>query len=108
MQPKNEPNGGMTNRRKGIKGPDLSRRLPPLEVKLKRARNAPASAGSYSDTLRGIRLAVIQRRHPDTTLDQAQGDLVQETLVERLYATPSGSEEHHSSTVHRLAQGSFG
>ncbi|CAH1101086.1 unnamed protein product [Psylliodes chrysocephalus] len=32
-----------------------------------------------------------QRKHPDTTLDQAQGDLVQKTLVERLYAAPSGS-----------------
>ncbi|CAH1114673.1 unnamed protein product [Psylliodes chrysocephalus] len=88
MQPKNEPNGGRIKRRKR---PRSESQTPPNRSKTKRARNALASAGSYSDTLRGIRLAVIQRGHPDTTLDQAQGDLVQETLPERLYATPSGS-----------------
>ncbi|CAH1099230.1 unnamed protein product [Psylliodes chrysocephalus] len=77
--------------KKGDKRPRSKSQTPPTRSRTKRARNAPASAGSYSDTLRGIRLTVIQRRHPDTTLDQAQEDLVQETLMERLYAAASGS-----------------
>ncbi|CAH1099219.1 unnamed protein product [Psylliodes chrysocephalus] len=77
--------------KKGDKRPRSELQTPPTRSGTKWARNAPTSADSYSDTLRGIQLAVIKRRHLDTTLDQEQGDLVQETLVKKLYATPSGS-----------------
>lgn len=57
----------------------------------KRARKPPGQTASYSGALKGISLAVIQRRHPDVTLDQAQSDLIQEKLLEAVDKTPSGS-----------------
>ncbi|CAH1111716.1 unnamed protein product [Psylliodes chrysocephalus] len=51
--------------KKGDKRPQSESQAPPTRNGTKRARNTPASAGSYSDTLRGIRLAVIQSRHPE-------------------------------------------
>lgn len=69
-----------------------SRKLPPVKVEQKRARNDPASTGKYSDTLRGIQLSIINRRHPDTILDQGEADLLQEVLVEQLSTVSSDSD----------------
>ncbi|KAI4461252.1 hypothetical protein MML48_5g00016181 [Holotrichia oblita] len=39
------------------------------------SKTPPRPTGSYSDTVSGIRRAVINRRHPDTVLTQEQSDL---------------------------------
>lgn len=76
----------------GVKRPRSESQTPPTRMTgVKKPRSEKSQTGSYSDTVKGIRLAVIQRRHPDDTLSQGQADLVQNALVEALYAAPSGS-----------------
>ncbi|CAG9817125.1 unnamed protein product [Phaedon cochleariae] len=66
---------------------------PPKNKNVKRARNTYVSTRTaYSDMTRGIPVAVIDRCHPDVTLNQEQVELVQNAIVDALYAAPSGSE----------------
>ena len=37
--------------------------------------------GSYKETVAGIKVAVIHRRHPDVKLDQTQVDMIQVKLL---------------------------
>lgn len=62
----------------------------PTKPNPKRARNAPAQTGSYRDAMTGIRMAVINANHPDTMLNQAQADLIQNKLVAAIDAIPVG------------------
>lgn len=73
------------------KRPRPDSQTPPSRPNVKRARNTEVSTGTYSETARGIRMAVINRRHPDVLMNQEQSELVQNAIVEALYQTPSGS-----------------
>ncbi|KAJ8952336.1 hypothetical protein NQ318_017230 [Aromia moschata] len=58
----------------------------------KRPRSGKPQAGSYSEAAKGIKMAVIDRRHPDIILNQEQADLVQNKIVDAIDEAPSGSE----------------
>lgn len=50
-----------------------------------------AQTGSYSEAAKGLRMAVVDRRHPDILLDQRQADLIMNKLGEVVDQTPSSS-----------------
>ncbi|KAI4469988.1 calpain [Holotrichia oblita] len=77
----------------GEKRPRSESKTPPTTTGAKRSKGEPRPTGSYSDTVSGIRRAVINRRHPDTVLTQEQSDLVQNTLADVLCDAPASSTE---------------
>ena len=56
-----------------------------------RAFKKPRATGQYSEVASGLRMAVIDRRHPEVTLDQGQADLIQERIVDALDNAASSS-----------------
>lgn len=56
----------------------------------KKARSGAAPTPSYKDATVGIKMAVIDARHPDVLLDQEQADLIQNKLVAAIDAIPFG------------------
>ena len=63
----------------------------PQATTAKKSRSGPPPTGTFSEVAKGIRLAVIQRRHPDECMNQEQADLVQNAIVEAMFSNPSGS-----------------
>jgi Ni,Fe-hydrogenase I small subunit len=54
-----------------VKRKYLDSRTPPLEKTAnKKPRNAQGQSGKYKETVVGIKMAIIHRRHPDVILDQ--------------------------------------
>lgn len=64
---------------------------PPQATTAKKSRSGPPPTGTFSEVAKGIRVAIIQRRHPDESMNKEQADLVQNTIVEAIFSTPSGS-----------------
>jgi hypothetical protein len=73
----------------GVQKDPADSSTPSLEKQPKKTRNTQVQTGSYKDTVAGIKMAVIHRRHPDVKLDQAQADLIQVQLLSAVDANPS-------------------
>ncbi|KAJ8932480.1 hypothetical protein NQ318_001655 [Aromia moschata] len=74
----------------GRKRPRDDSKPPPPPQASKKSRSVKPT-GPYSEAVSGFRMAVIDRRHPDTSLDQGQADLIQNQIVNILDNTPSGN-----------------
>jgi hypothetical protein len=54
----------------------------------KKPRSAVAQTGSYTEAVAGIKMAVIDKRHPEVKLDQTQAEIIQAKLVAAVHAHP--------------------
>lgn len=82
------------------KRPHSDSSTPPLSKQAsKRHRSTNVQTVSYRDAATSFRMAVIQQRHPDITLDQGQADLVQAMVIAAIDAIPEGEmspQFHHT------------
>lgn len=74
----------------GPKRPRDESKSPPHAAKKPRSAGT-AQTGNYSEVAAGFKMAVIDRRHPEVTVDQSQADLIQKKLLSALISTPFGS-----------------
>lgn len=72
----------------GKKRPREDSKTPPQRNKKPRK----TQTGTYSEALTEFKMAVIDRRHPEVTLDQEQAELIQNKLVDAMDGTPTGSD----------------
>jgi Domain of unknown function (DUF4780) len=80
-------------RDEGKKRPRLSDDTPPQAREPKRIRSVNQQTGSFRDATRNLGVAIIDRRYPETQLDQGQANLIQTRLEEEVFNTPGGSED---------------
>jgi hypothetical protein len=73
----------------GVKRPH-SDSSTPMEIQhsKKKPRNAVVHTGSYKEAVVGIKMAVIDKRHPEVKLDQTQADMIQAKLEAAVHAHP--------------------
>jgi hypothetical protein len=57
---------------------------------LKKPKNTQEQTGTYKEVVTRIKMAIIQRCHPEVTLDQTQTDIIQEKLLTAVDANPAG------------------
>jgi len=90
-----------------VKRPHSDSSTPSLEKQqLKKPRNTQLQTGSDKEASVSIKMAIIDRRHPDVKLDQAQVDMIQVKLLSAVDASPSG-ETPPQFLNSRFAQGVF-
>jgi hypothetical protein len=91
----------------GVKRPHSDSSTPSSETQQpKNPRSTQLQTGSYKEAVAGITMAVTHRRHPEVTLDQTQGDLIQVKLLSAVDENPSG--EAPPQFLHsKFAQGVF-
>jgi hypothetical protein len=54
----------------------------------KKPRSAVVQTGSYKEAVVGIKMAVIDKRHPEVKLDQTQADIIQAKPEAAVHAHP--------------------
>jgi hypothetical protein len=98
---------GVVGSNGGVKRPHSDSSTPSLEKQQpKKPRNTQVQTGMYKEAADGIKMAVIQSRHPDVKLDQAQAKLIQVKLLSAVDANPSG-EAPLQFLYSKFAQGIF-
>ncbi|KAJ8930180.1 hypothetical protein NQ314_017044 [Rhamnusium bicolor] len=82
------------------KRPHSDSSTPPVAKQApKRHRSTNVQTVSYRDAVTTLKMAVIQQGHPDVTLNQEQGDLIQARVIAAIDAIPEGERSpqfHHS------------
>ena len=75
----------------GMKRPHSDLSTPSLEKQHpKKPRNTQVQTRSYKETVVGIKMVIIHRRHPDVKLDQTQVDMIQVKRLTAVDVNPVG------------------
>jgi hypothetical protein len=73
----------------GVKRPHSDSSTPIMERQhFKKTRRAVAQTGSYKEAVVGIKMAVIDKQHPEVKLDQTQADMIQAKLEAAVHTHP--------------------
>jgi hypothetical protein len=75
----------------GVKRPHSDSSTPSQEKEQpKRPRSTKVQTATFKEAVTRIKMAIIQRHHPDESLDQFQTETIQEKLLTAVDANPAG------------------